>query len=252
MTDQNPRRPIGRRLLSILFPERCAACGEVIHPGEGMCPACFEALPRVGVPICPFCGVEAAFCRCGKRRHHFERVVAPFYYDGTAERGMLRMKASGDRAVAAFFAEEMAETVRQYYDDIAFDGVVFVPSGRIALRERGYNPGRLVAEELARNLGLPVRPLLCKIVENRQQKSLTASERSGNVLGVFDLADERAAAGKSFLLADDIVTTGATLDECAKMLKIYGAEAVYAVAGVTTRIRAETDAAKAADGMSER
>ena len=239
MTDHNPRRPLGRRLLAIFFPERCAACGEVIRPGEGVCPDCRDGLPRIGVPICPFCGREAAFCHCGKRRRHFERVVAPLYYDGVAERGMLRMKASGDRVAAAFFAGEMAETVRQYYADIPFDGVVFVPSGRAAMRERGYNPGRLVAEELARDLGLPVRPLLKKVVENRQQKTLSASERSGNVLGVFDLVDEDAAVGKIFLLADDIVTTGSTLDECAKMLKIYGAQAVYAVAGVAAHLSSE-------------
>ncbi len=241
MTDRAPRRPFGRRLLAIFFPERCAACGEVIRPGEGVCPTCRDELPRIGIPVCPFCGREAAFCRCGKRRRHFERVVAPFYYDGSAQRGMLRMKANGDRVAAAFFAGEMAETVRQYYADIPFDGVVFVPSGRIAMRERGYNPGRLVAEELARALGLPMRPILRKVAENRQQKSLSANERSGNVLGVFDLIDESAAIGKTFLLADDIVTTGSTLDECAKMLKIYGAEAVYAVAGVAARILPNSD-----------
>ncbi len=247
MTGRDPRRPLGRRLLAILFPERCAACGEVIRPGEGVCSACRGELPRIGIPICPFCGREAAFCRCGKRHRHFERVVAPFYYDDAARSGMLRMKASGDRAAAAFFAGEMAETVRQYYADISFDGVVFVPSGRIAMRERGYNPGRLVAEELARDLGLPVRPILRKVVENRQQKSLTADERSGNVLGVFDLVDEAAADGKTFLLADDIVTTGSTLDECAKMLKIYGAEAVYAVAGVAARILPDPDGENASE-----
>lgn len=239
MRTRDSRLSFGRRLLAILFPERCAACGEVIAPGTGVCAACLAALPRVGTPVCPFCGLEKEWCRCRKRKRHFDRVVASFYYDGVASRGVLRMKESGDRPSAAFFAAEMAESVRQHYPDISFDGVVFVPSGRKMLRQRGFNPGELLAQELADMLGLPLLPALIKVVENAPQKSLSAIERSGNVLGVFDVAADCAVAGKTLLLADDIVTTGTTLDECAKMLKIYGAQAVYAVAA--TAARPETD-----------
>lgn len=239
------RLKLSRRLLAIVFPDRCAACDEVVYCGDGVCEACREKLPRVGTPICPFCGLEKAFCRCRKRRRHFDRVIAPFYYDGVVEEAVLRMKAFGSRIFAAFFAKEMAESVRQHYGNISFDGVVFVPSERRRERKRGFNPGRIVAEETAACLGLPLLPALVKLTDNAPQKSLPAIERSGNVLGVFDLAGGVDVSGKTLLLADDIVTTGATLDECAKMLKIYGAKAVYAVVAAAAPPRkedADTDA----------
>lgn len=236
MTRQNrPLRRFRRRLLAILFPERCAVCGEVIVCGEGVCSACRDKLPRVGTPVCPFCGLEKEWCQCRHRRRHFDRVIAPLYYDGAASRAILRMKASGDRVAAAFFAEEMAAAVRQHYPDTVFDGVVFVPSERSRQRRRGYNPGHMVAQELAVQLELPLLPVLIKLTENAPQKSLSAIERSGNVLGVFDVVEESAVVGKTLLLADDIITTGATLDECAKMLKIGGAETVFAVVAAATR-----------------
>lgn len=238
-------RLIGRRVLAVLFPERCAACGEVIPPAAGMCPACTDALPRIGAPVCLFCGMEQRWCRCRKRARHFDRVVAPFYYESTAARGVLRMKSSGDRPAAAFFAREMAEVVRRHYAELPLDGIVFVPTGGDAWRERGFNPSERLATELADELALPVWPLLCKVMENRRQKALSASERTGNVLGVFDVTDETAVRGKTFLLVDDIVTTGSTLDECAKMLKIYGAAAVYAVVATATHPESTDDDTKA-------
>ena len=225
----------GRRVLSVFFPDRCAVCGKVVRPEEGICPDCRAAIPRVGIPVCPFCGAEKEYCICRKRRRHYESVAAPWYYDGGAASAILRMKASGDPVAAVTFAREMADTAEQYYGDIAFDGVVFVPSFGTTERRRGYNPGRMIAEELAALLGLPVLPALEKVIETKPQKGLTAVERSGNVLGTFDLKEGADVAGKTLLLADDILTTGSTADECAKMLKIYGAEAVYVVACAITR-----------------
>ncbi len=225
---------VWRRLAAVLFPERCAACGEVILPGEGVCDTCRADWPVIGVPVCSRCGLEKAWCECRRRRRHYERVVASWYYDGAAARAVLRMKASGDPSVVAFFADTLADTVQQHYDELTFDGVVFIPVTRRGFRRRGYNPGELIARAVAHRLSLPCLPYLRKIYETTPQKSLTAEERGGNLLGAFDVTEE-TLEGKTFLLIDDVVTTGATLDECAKMLKIYGAEAVYAATVAATR-----------------
>ena len=224
-----------RRLAAVLFPERCACCDDVISPGDGLCKECQQSVPRVGEPICPYCGMEKEWCHCKKRRRHYKRVVAPFYYDGVAEDGILRMKKTGDPLVVAYFAEEIAEKVRQYYDDIAFDGVVYVPSDKRSMRERGFNPGRLVAAGVAKELGLPLWDALVKLYETPPQKSLPREERSGNVLGAFDVVEGCPVAGKTFLLVDDILTTGSTADECAKMLKIWEAEEMYAAVAMLSR-----------------
>lgn len=226
---------IRRRLAAIVFPERCACCDEVVSPGEGICRDCRQVVPRVGEPICPYCGMEKEWCRCKKRRRHYKRVVAPFYYDGVAEDGILRMKKTGDTLSAAYFAGEIAEVVRQYYDDVTFDGVVYVPSDAKSQRERGFNPGRLVAAAVAKELALPLWDALVKLFDTPPQKSLPADKRSGNVLGAFDVVEGAEVAGKTFLLVDDILTTGSTADECAKMLKIWEAEDVYAAVAMLSR-----------------
>lgn len=228
----------GRRLAAVFFPERCAACGEVVAVGEGLCPACRDTMPRIGVPVCPLCGLEKAWCECKRRRRHYERVVAPWYYDGKGKDAVLRMKARGDTVAVALFAEELADTVRQYYEEISFDGVVFVPCTRRERRRRGYNPGEMVARATAKALELPLWSCLMKLMDTPSQKTLSAERRTGNLLGVFEVTDE-AVADKTLLLVDDVVTTGATLDECAKMLKIYGARAVYAATVAATRKQKE-------------
>ena len=224
----------GRRIASVFFPERCVCCGEVIPPGEGVCAACGAKLPRIGSPVCPSCGLEKGRCTCRRRRRRYERAVAPFYYEGNIPSAILRFKQSGDATAAAYFGEQMAQTVSRYYDGIAFDGVTFVPSFSKRKREKGFNPGELIARAAAKELGLPLLPLLVKLTDTPPQKSLSAEERSGNVLGVFDLAEGADVSGKTILLADDALTTGSTLEECAKMLKIWGAEAVYAAAVAIT------------------
>ena len=98
-----------------------------------------------------------------------------------------------------------------------------------SIGKRGYNQSRLLAEELARRLELPLIEALSKRYETPPQKALDLRARSGNVLGVFDVIEPRVK-GQTLLLVDDLVTTGATVNECAKMLKIYGARQVMAVA----------------------
>ncbi len=225
---------VWRRMVAALFPERCVACGEVILPGEGVCNSCRVAWPKVGDPVCPRCGLEKAWCDCRLRHRHYERVVSSWYYDGAAARAVMRMKENDDPVATTYFADTLADTVRQYYDEIAFDGVVFVPKTRREQRRRGYNPGERIARGVARRLSLPCVVYLQKIYETPPQKRLSAEQRSGNLLGAFDVTAE-SLAGKTLLLVDDVVTTGATLDECAKMLKINGAEAVYAATVATTR-----------------
>lgn len=231
---------VWRRLVAILFPERCVSCGEVILPGEGTCAACRVAWPTIGVPICPHCGLEKEWCDCRRRRRHYERVVASWYYDGAAARAVMRMKENDDPLSVAYFADVLADTVHQHYEDIFFDGVVFVPATRRDYRRRGYNPGEWVARETAKRLKLPCLPYLRKIYETAPQKRLSAEQRGGNLLGVYDVTEE-TLEGKTLLLIDDVVTTGATLDECAKMLKIYGAEAVYAATVAATRKQKEKE-----------
>ncbi len=240
-------RRFGRRVLAAVFPERCAACGQVILPETGFCPACAAKLERIPAPACPFCGREAAACRCrqgsGKA---FERLAAPFYYDGTARRAILDFKERSDRVSAATLAAEMAASLRRQIaaagepDDelepaLLLDFIVAVPvhpADRRRKTER-CNPAERLARALSRELGIPFRPLLAKTTRTPPQKGLGALGRSGNVLGVFDVTGT-FPRGARFLLVDDVSTTGATLNECAKMLKLARSGAVWALTAAVT------------------
>lgn len=219
----------GRRLLYVLFPNRCALCGQVIPADAPFCAACSETAPYMLPPVCPLCGRSEALCRCRGSARQFERCVMPFRYVGSVRRAIARFKREGCGTMADAFADEMAEVLRREYGALPFAAVTAVPLHRRALRRREFNPAELLARRIAKKLALPYVPLLTKLYETPPQKALSAVNRQGNLLGVFDVSAPEAVAGKTVLLVDDVITTGATLNECAKMLKLYGAEAVYAV-----------------------
>lgn len=103
-------------------------------------------------------------------------------------------------------------------------------------KERGYNQSALLARELSALLGVPADcHALCKSIDTPAQHALKGAERRGNVFGVFEVPAPESVEGKTILLCDDIKTTGATLDECAKTLKLAGAKEVYCVCIAVTR-----------------
>lgn len=215
---------MGEALLGTLFPARCVFCGAVVPRGQATCPACAAAAARVEGPLCPRCGRGRAFCRCRGRRFAFFAVAAPFYYEGVVRQGVARFKFHGRRAAAAGFAGLSLPAIHSVFADApVFDAVTSVPLSRAGLARRGYNQSALFARALAGRLGLPYAELLAKPVDVRPQHTCDAEERWGNVFGAFVPKGE--VRGR-LLLADDILTTGATLHECARMLRLAGASDV--------------------------
>lgn len=216
-----------RALLTCLFPHHCYFCTEVILPRQRLCADCAEKAPYILPPVCERCGRNADRCSCGKHRHHFERCVSPFYHEGVAQNGISQLKNHNYRATADGFAAEMAEVVRREYGGIAFDAVTSVPLHKKDFGRRGFDQAAALGRALAAQMNVPYEAVLTKLTHTEPQKELSAVRRRGNLLGVFDVVGE--VSGRTFLLVDDVITTGSTLDECAKMLKLYGAADVYAV-----------------------
>ena len=229
-------KSIGRHLLAILFPERCAACGEVIPYAQEFCTECRTRLPCIVPPVCPLCGRSEEACTCGRHRRHFDGCAAPFWYEEPIRAGILRFKTEGASYAAASLAAAMATVVRREYAGDPPVCVVPVPLSAHTRRERGFNQSERLAVALARELEIPMRPLLVKLVDTRPQKELPAWQRSGNLAGAFDRTPGERIPTGPILLVDDVSTTGSTLDECAKMLKIYGAERVLAVVAALPRL----------------
>ena len=130
----------------------------------------------------------------------------------------------------------MAASIRANLPGVAFDQITCVPMRTAKEKERGYNQSALLAQELSKLLEIPVHcHLLRKCADTPAQHELKGAERRGNVFGVFEVAKPELTQGKTILLCDDVKTTGATLDECAKMLKLAGAQEVYCACIAVTR-----------------
>ncbi len=208
-------------LLDLLFPPKCPFCGKV-QDRPGICPGCRRDLPRTEEPdqerILP------GPLRC----------VSPLWYEGLARDGLLRFKFRGAAGAAEILGELTAQCAAERYPG-EFDAVTWVPVSGKRLRERGYDQSRLLAEAMCRRWDTVPTAMLKKTVNNPAQSGLAdAAQRRANVLGVYQ-AEEDAVRGRRVLLVDDIVTTGATLCECARVLREAGAESVVCAAAARTR-----------------
>ena len=205
-------------LLDLLFPPKCPFCQSILEtPADPVCPACQKSLPwLVG--------------RAGERKVDFTQgCCSPLAYRGAVREAIHRYKFSGVRAYARPFGLLMAQCV-QDRPEMAADLVTWAPLSRKRRRERGYDQGELLARAMAKRLGLPAVPTLVKARHTQPQSGLDSAEaRRANALGAYALLPGVDVAGKRVLLADDVVTSGATLSECARTLLEAGAAEVWCV-----------------------
>ncbi len=214
---------------TMLFPNRCCLCGKVITMGGHMCLNCTNDAPYVLPPICGCCGRGASVCTCKNRRRTFERCVMPFYYDKQVHTAIGILKNQGYISTVKGLAAEMAELLRREYGGIPFDYITPVPLHPTDLRRRGFNQSELLAQSLSDLTEIPLKILLEKIFTTPPQKELSSLRREANLFGAFNVLPQWNLNDKVILLVDDVITTGSTLNECAKMLKIAGAKEVYAI-----------------------
>ncbi|NLG92690.1 MAG: ComF family protein [Clostridiales bacterium] len=207
-------------LLNMIFPPRCAFCGEVILSGEKACGKCAKEIKMLNLTkrmVLPNSG-KTVFC------------VSPFAYENKIRVSLIQFKFYGRRDFADVYAETIAALVQRQFSGIPFDFLTCVPISSKRKQARGYNQSELLARAISKCVFLPYYECLIKIKENREQHKLTENERRTNVLGVYQAINKEKIAGKKILLIDDIVTTGATLSECAETLYQGGAEFVACAA----------------------
>lgn len=221
------------QIKSVFHPKTCSGCGAIIDEGEALCDYCHEMLVRCDpLKRCIKCGLNRADCRCNRHIFHFNGCVAPFVNTGVAQKAVYSFKFARKMIIGEFLAEQMALCVKNEYRDIKFDGVCFVPMLKRKQLRHGFNQSRVLAEKIADLLGLPLYNLLVCLKYAPSQHGLKAKERFLNVKGMYRASVQ--AKGKTLLLVDDIKTTGATLDECAKQLLLSGAAGVYCVTALIT------------------
>ena len=225
-----------RRLMDSLLPPRCLNCQAMVEGDAALCPACWPLFDFLAPPLCESCGFpfeydpgpeDARCAACHAHPPHFDRARSVLVYGETSRRLILDFK-HGDRTWPApsfgrWLARAGGELVAQA------DLAVPVPLHRSRLYARRYNQASLLALALGRVTGLPVEPeLLTRHRPTPPQGRMSASARRRNVQGAFRLRGgfEELVQGKRILLVDDVLTTGATAGECARVLKRAGAETV--------------------------
>jgi ComF family protein len=208
-------------LAGILLPGSCLLCGA--DAGRGLiCAGCRADLPPAPSPACPQCGEATTHGeRCGaclKDPPAFARTVALFRYEFPVDRIIHALKYAHRLPVAAWLGDRLAAALADDPPEL----VVPLPLHPERLRERGFNQSAEIARALARRLA---RPLEIHAVERTRatppQAGLPLKERSGNVRGAFECCSD--LGGRSVLLVDDVMTSGATLRECARVLRLHGA-----------------------------
>jgi ComF family protein len=202
-------------LASLLFPPRCAFCRRALRPGEenGLCRRCAGELPRAS--------------GSGARRGDFFSVcVSPLFYERRVRDALLRFKFRGAAAYAGPFGHFIADCVRKELSG-RWDLITWVPLSARRLKKRGYDQAQLLAMAAALELGDVAVETLVKHSDVPAQSGVGGGEkRRANIAGAFRVADPELVTGKRVLLIDDIVTTGATLSECARILRREGAKEV--------------------------
>jgi ComF family protein len=218
--DTAPLARAGRMLLDLVYPPRCVGCGAF---GAGfLCGVCFRAAREAAAVLhCANCWAPwegDSFCPACSHWDALDGGRAACRYGGPAKRAVHALKYGHVRAVAAPMAIEVARAAAEFAADFAM-AVPLHPSRR---RRRGYNQ----AEEILRASGLAPGPgVLERILKTRTQVGLGLHERRANVRGAFRYRGPELA-GLSFVLIDDVITTGATANECARVLKDFGARRV--------------------------
>jgi len=214
-------RKLCDQTLAFLLPQRCPVCGEPADPARFFCDACERALPRLGVPVCARCLSEgAAPDGCG--HHPGERVHAAFVYDEAVAALVHAIKFRSRPDLARAHAGTIADVLpaRWWRPDL----VTAVPLHPTRQRERGYDQGAVLGEALADALGAPFSAaLLVRVRDTRAQSRLGPSGRRRNVRGAFRVRHPGWVAGRRVLVADDVLTTGATLAEAMGVLRAAGA-----------------------------
>ena len=234
----------GDALVSVFFPAGCRLCERVLLHASAVpiCQECLGSFPVLGGPGCEKCGqplatrslggaeaagsAEALLCpECQAHAYGFDRVRSYALYKGAIVRAIMLLKFERVAPLGRWFAQRLVEVAGR--EELTADIVVPVPLHRDRRRERGYNQAELVAKPLARKLGLPYRAVLLTRTKPRPDKHiLSLEERWESVRGAFATRPASKVDNLRVLLVDDVMTTGATLDACAKALRGAGAKSV--------------------------
>lgn len=223
--------------VSLLYPPVCTICGKAVRAGDYVCNACEAKAVRIVAPFCEKCSepfegsIDNTFtcANCAHRTMRFDSAVAAYRGRGVVRHIIHEFKYGRQIHLRYLVAKWLRAALNdERLRGREFDLIVPVPLHATRQRERGFNQASLIAELLSADIAIPVQPYLERVRYTTTQTALDRSERIENLHNAFRLRKNANVRGLRVLLVDDVLTTGSTLSECARVLKHAGALSVYA------------------------
>ncbi len=234
-------------VLDFFLPASCAACSEIIgstvrasSASPRVCTGCWNSIQMLRPPFCPRCGEPFAsdyalsdspghLCgKCREKEPWFDSARAAGLYEGALRAIIHSYKYDAMSGLSGALTDLLNERFKEGFGGETFDWVTHVPLHPRRYRERGFDQSWFLARRLGRAEGVTAKPYLLERVRwNAAQSNLTEPQRRANVRNAFVVRDPQSVTGRRVLLVDDVLTTGSTADECARVLKKAGAESVH-------------------------
>lgn len=237
-----------RGAMDLVYPRHCVACERIMadESDPWLCCDCMAGLPFVSDNCCPKCGHELGEygvvhtrCRaCEGKSLFFKSATAPFRYERPVRELILQLKLAGQTFLAVLLARHVVAHLESSGLMERVDVIVPVPLHWRRRVKRGYNQSVLLAREIGRHFRLPlVSRSLVRVAPTKSQTSVSMQKRMEHLRGAFAVRRREALAGKTVLLIDDVLTTGATCAECSRILRQEGsAAAVYVATAARTML----------------
>ena len=214
------------KIYNLFFPTKCGFCGSITDSYNYICSNCKILKYNEDREHCILCGkkvyLDENICeKCRERRVYYEKLIYYDEYKDVLKDKIISYKFNDNPHLYHFFAELLTPKLFQK----KYDLITAVPISKKRMKERGYNQSELVAKKISKLLEIPYAKLLIKVEETKRQSELSKIERAINVIDSFEFT-KVDIRDKNILLIDDVFTTGATVNECSKVLKKQGSKSI--------------------------
>jgi len=215
-------------ILDLIFPPRCLNCNRL---GQFVCNDCLGKIIKIKNQGCPICHKKTEggrLCRSCRSKNKLTGVIAyGYFHDPILKKIIHQYKYEGISAAGEEIASLLVEVVKA--NGIRFDVIAYAPVSRRRFNERGYNQAEILAKHLSKYFGKPFFREISKIKHTPTQVGLKRKDRIHNLEGTIVVKNGEVLKGKRIIIIDDVLTTGATLNECARALRQAGARQVWGV-----------------------
>ncbi|MFH1645458.1 MAG: ComF family protein [Candidatus Omnitrophota bacterium] len=226
-------------IINLIYPIKCQICGNTLeyYNLDHVCYECFNKIKIASGPFCLKCGIPISseknmFCgECLTKKYNFQRAWQCCALEGAVQELIYKFKYQKKLFLKSVHSKIMYDFIKKHIDIRYIDALVPVPMKRSQIRKRGYNQAMELSKSLAKITKLPsYNNCIIKVKNTKQQMKLKKNERINNIKAAFAIKNREPLKNKNILLIDDVFTTGATTNECAKTLLSGGAKKVWVLA----------------------